>query len=92
DEVMKYIVSFKTIRDDPRILAGPSPRALISLMSVSRSVAFIEGRDYVIPDDVKRVAIEVLSHRIVLKPEISLEGVKGEEIIFEYLNKLPVPK
>ncbi len=92
DEVMKYIVSFKTIRDDPRILAGPSPRALISLMSMSRAIAFIEGRDYVIPDDVKRIAVEVLSHRIVLKPEISLEGVKGEEIIFEYLNKLPVPK
>ncbi len=92
EDVMKYIVSFNVIRNDPRVLAGPSPRALIALMSIARAFAVLEGRDYVIPDDVKAVALEVLSHRIVLKPEIALEGIKGEDIVIEYLNKLPVPK
>ncbi|MCY0859678.1 MAG: MoxR family ATPase [Sulfolobaceae archaeon] len=92
EDVMKYIVSFNVIRNDPRVLAGPSPRALIALMSIARSFAVLEGRDYVIPDDVKAVALEVLSHRIVLKPEVALEGIKSEDIVIEYLNKLPVPK
>ncbi|MGC9153984.1 MAG: AAA family ATPase, partial [Vulcanisaeta sp.] len=85
DDVMKYIVSFNAIRKDPRVLAGPSPRGLMALMSIGRAIAAIEGRDYVIPDDIKRVTIEALSHRIVLKPEVSLEGVSGEDIVREYV-------
>ncbi|MGC8606051.1 MAG: AAA family ATPase [Vulcanisaeta sp.] len=92
DDVMKYIVSFNAIRKDPRVLAGPSPRGLMALMSIGRAIAAIEGRDYVIPDDIKRVTIEALSHRIVLKPEVSLEGVSGEDIVREYVEKIPVPK
>ncbi|ADY00570.1 ATPase associated with various cellular activities AAA_3 [Vulcanisaeta moutnovskia 768-28] len=92
DDVMKYIVSFNVIRKDPRVLAGPSPRGLMALMSIGRAIAAIEGRDYVIPDDIKRVAVEALSHRIVLKPEVSLEGVSGEDIVREYVEKIPVPK
>ncbi|GGP19529.1 ATPase [Thermocladium modestius] len=92
EDVMKYIVSFNAIRKDQRVSAGPSPRALLALMSMARAVALMRGRDYVIPDDVKMVAVEVLSHRIFLKPEMALEGVRGEDIIIEYLNKIPVPK
>ncbi|ABW01743.1 AAA family ATPase [Caldivirga maquilingensis] len=92
DEVLGYISSFRAIRKDPRVLAGPSPRGLISLMRMSKAMALLEGRDYVIPDDVKRVAVDVLGHRIVLKPEVTLEGVRGESIVTEYLSKLPVPK
>ncbi|MFB6471103.1 MAG: AAA family ATPase [Vulcanisaeta sp. AZ3] len=92
EKVMRYIEGFKTIRKDPRVLAGPSPRGLINLMKMGRAMAVIEGRDYVIPDDVKSVAMDVLSHRIVLKPEVSLEGVTGEDVVREYLEKLPVPK
>ncbi|MCG2863938.1 MAG: MoxR family ATPase [Vulcanisaeta sp.] len=92
EDVMRYITSFGAIRRDPRVLAGPSPRGLIALMSMARAMAVLDGRDYVIPDDVKNVAIEVLGHRVVLKPEVSLEGVTGEDVVREYLGKLPVPK
>jgi MoxR-like ATPase len=61
-------------------------------MSMGRAMAVLEGRDYVIPDDIKSVAVEVLGHRVVLKPEVSLEGVNGEDVVREYLGKLPVPK
>ncbi|MFP3219617.1 MAG: MoxR family ATPase [Candidatus Marsarchaeota archaeon] len=92
-DVMRYVVSFRKIRDDERVIAGPSPRALISLMRMARAMALTEGRDYVIPDDVKGVAREVLGHRIVLKPELALEGgVTGSEVVGEYLEELPVPK
>ncbi|WP_054842347.1 MoxR family ATPase [Vulcanisaeta distributa] len=93
DDVMKYIASFNVIRRDPRVLAGPSPpRGLMALMSMGRAMAVIDGRDYVIPDDIKRVVIETLGHRIVLKPEVALEGVSGEDIVREYVEKIPIPK
>mgnify|MGYP001626174544 CR=1 FL=1 len=92
-DVMGYILSFRKIRDDERVIAGPSPRALISLLRMSRAMAVMDGRDYVIPDDVKEVATEVLGHRVVLKPEIALEGnVSGASVVKEYLAEIPVPK
>ncbi len=92
-DVMGYILSFRKIRDDERVVAGPSPRALISLLRMSRAMAAMDGRDYVIPDDVKGVAGEVLGHRVVLKPEIALEGnVTGASVVKEYLAEMPVPK
>lgn len=92
DDVTKYIASFRAIRRDPRVAAGPSPRGLMSLMSLARALAALEGRDYVVPDDVKKVAVEALGHRVILKPEVALEGVSGEDVVREYLSKLPVPK
>jgi MoxR-like ATPase len=92
DEVLEYIAGFATIRGDERVLAGPSPRGLISLMRAARAVAVLEGRDYVVPDDVKSVAVEVLGHRVVVKPEYQIEGVKGGDVVREYLGKIPVPK
>ncbi|GAB6944595.1 AAA family ATPase [Vulcanisaeta sp. JCM 14467] len=92
EDVMKYIASFSIIRRDPRVLAGPSPRGLMALMSIGRAMAVIDSRDYVIPDDIKRVIVETLGHRIVLKPEVALEGVSGEDIVREYVEKIPVPR
>lgn len=92
-DVMKYIASFRKLRDDERVVAGPSPRALISLLRMARAMAVTEGRDYVIPDDAKAVAADVLGHRIVLKPELSLEGeLSGADLVNEYLEEIPVPK
>lgn len=91
-EIVKYISEFSQCRKDPRVLAGPSPRGLISLMRISRAIAFLENRTYVIPDDVKKIAQEVLGHRIVLRPELSLEDISGKDIIREYLAKIQVPK
>jgi MoxR-like ATPase len=92
EEVLEYIAGFAAIRGDERVLAGPSPRGLISLMRAARAVAVLEGRDYVVPDDVKSVAVEVLGHRVVVKPEYQIEGVKGGDVVREYLDKIPVPK
>lgn len=91
-EIVKYISAFSQCRKDQRVMAGPSPRGLISLMRMSRAIAFLDNRDYVIPDDVKKIAQEVLGHRIVLKPELSLEEISGRDIIREYLGKIQVPK
>ncbi|WP_243669129.1 hypothetical protein [Vulcanisaeta sp. JCM 16161] len=61
-------------------------------MSMGRAMAIIDGRDYVIPDDIKSVIVETLGHRIVLKPEVALEGVSGEDIVREYVEKIPIPR
>jgi len=92
DEVIEYISRFTEIRRDSRLLAGPSPRGLVSLLRVSRAMAVLDGRDYVIPDDVKKVAVDVLGHRLVVKPEYQIDGVRGEDIVRDYLRKIPVPK
>lgn len=91
-EVLSYIASFAQVRADRRVLAGPSPRGLMSMMRMSRAMALMEGRDFVIPDDVKSIAIDNLSHRIVVKPEFSLEDLDSRTIIAEYLSKISVPK
>lgn len=93
DDVLRYILSFRSIRDDDRVAAGPSPRGLISLLRMARAMAVIDGRNYVIPDDVKSIAPDVLGHRIILRPELAIEGeVTGRDIVLEYVSKLPVPK
>ncbi|MEL9991158.1 MAG: MoxR family ATPase [Thermoproteus sp.] len=92
DEVLDYISQFASIRADRRVMAGPSPRALLSLLKAARAYALIQGRKYVIPDDVKTLAVDVLAHRVYLKPEYRLEGVDPRDVVREYLTKIPVPK
>ncbi len=92
EELIRYISSLKGIRSDERIAAGPSPRGLISVLRVSRAYALISKRDFITPDDVKTMASSTLAHRIVLKPEISLEDIDSSVLISDYLSKLEVPK
>lgn len=92
DEILDYISQFASMRADRRVMAGPSPRALLSLLKAARAYALVQGRRYVIPDDVKALAIDVLAHRIYLKPEYRLEGVDSRDVVREYLAKIPVPK
>ncbi|MCL4345689.1 MAG: MoxR family ATPase [Candidatus Thermoplasmatota archaeon] len=92
DEIMKYISSFRELRNDKRVMAGPSPRGIISLLRISRSYAMVNGRDYVIPDDVKSMAVNCLAHRLVLKPEQVMDEVRQEDVVSEFLEKLEVPK
>jgi MoxR-like ATPase len=61
-------------------------------MRAARAYALVKGRKYVIPDDVKALAIDVLAHRLYLKPEYKLEGLDPRQIVAEYLAKIPVPK
>ena len=91
-EVMKYIVDLvQSTRRDPRVAVGSSPRGSLGLFKLSRALAVLSGRDYVVPDDVKRAAIPVLGHRIILKPEARIRGVNVEEVIGELLMTVQVP-
>ena len=93
DNIVKYIVNIVTyLRRHKHVGMGPSPRAGIALFKAARAYALLKGRDYVVPDDVKRFAYEALSHRIVIKPEAEAEGVKVEDLIAEALNEVEVPK
>ncbi len=91
-EVMDYIVSIvEESRKHPLVRLGGSPRAGIAIYLCSKARALIEGRDYVIPDDVKYVAYPVLRHRIILKPEAELEGITTDQVISEILKTVKVP-
>src|SRR5437588_5401122 len=79
-------------RDWPTISLGASPRAAINLMHVAKAVALMEGRDYLVPDDVKNAALPVLRHRIVLRPEAALEGVSATQTLASMLNLVEVPR
>ncbi len=93
DDILEYIVNIVNMtRSHPSIEVGSSPRGSLALLKLSRSHAAIYGRDYVIPDDVKFIAIEALSHRILLKSEYWVKGVKPEDIIKDVLKNVPVPK
>lgn len=93
DRIMEYIRDIViACRKDPRVLLGCSPRASIALLMASKSFAAMSGRDYVIPDDVKHVALACLRHRIILKPEIELSGVSTDDIVKNILESIPVPR
>ncbi|KUO86989.1 MAG: magnesium chelatase [Thermoproteus sp. JCHS_4] len=92
DELLDYVAQFASIRRDRRVAAGPSPRALTSLLKAARAYALVQGRRYVVPDDVKAMAVDVLAHRIYLRPEYKLEGVDARDLVHEYLAKIPVPR
>lgn len=90
DRVKKYIVEIvNKIRSMKEIRIGPGPRASIWLYKGSRALAFIEGRGYVIPDDVKKIALLAIPHRLRLKPEVDIEPI---EIVRKALEEVEVPK
>jgi len=79
-------------RDWPSLSLGASPRAAVSLMAVSKAFAAMDGRDYVIPDDVKAASRPVLRHRIVLRPEADLEGITPDQVVEDVLRVVEVPR
>jgi MoxR-like ATPase len=79
-------------RDWPAVNFGASPRAAVNLLFVAKAEASAEGRNFLIPDDVKRAALPVLRHRLVLKPEADLEGVTPDQVIRDVLAAIDVPK
>jgi MoxR-like ATPase len=79
-------------RDWPAITLGASPRASIHLMQLAKAMAAMEGRDYLLPDDVKRAAPPVLRHRLVLTPEADLDGLTTDQVIADVLAAVDVPK
>lgn len=92
DEIKNYIVEIiNATRKHRSVELGCSPRASLSLMKGSQALAAISGRDYVTPEDVKEMAIPVLSHRLILKSDINTVSDRAEEVITEILNTLKTP-
>ena len=88
-----YIVQIvRRTRDWPSLSLGASPRAAVSLMAVAKAYAAMDGRDYVIPDDVKAASRPVLRHRVMLRPEADLEGITPDQILEEVVKAVEVPK
>ena len=92
DVIVNYITQLvRMTREHPRVSVGVSPRGSLALLRVSRSIALIHGRDFVVPDDVKTVVPDVLAHRIILNIEDTLEGVRTESIVDEIVEQVPPP-
>ena len=92
DVLKSYMVDIaETSRNHSGLLLGLSPRATLQLARATRAHAAAHGRDYAIPDDVKAVAIPVLSHRVVLRPDASSRGLTGVAAVHELLAAVPVP-
>jgi MoxR-like ATPase len=93
DDVLHYVVSLAAAsRSHPQVVVGASPRAELDLVQLARARALLFGRDYVIPEDVKALAVPVISHRISLKPEMWVRSVHGSDIVEQLLQRLPVPR
>ena len=90
--ILAYIVEIvQRTREDHRVVNGASPRASQSLFKTGRAAAAIAGRNYVIPDDIKGIALQIISHRIVMKPEAKIRGITGMHIVRKILSEVPVP-
>ena len=93
EALLEYIVNIVSeTRRNPTIEIGSSPRGSIALLQCSKACAFYNGRDYVIPEDIKKMTMPTLRHRITLKPELELEGVKSEQVLSDILSKVKVPR
>jgi MoxR-like ATPase len=93
EELVRYAVDIvRKTRAHESILAGAGPRATQSLLLASRAAAAMEGRDFVTPDDIRAMAFSVLDHRIVLRPESEIEGVRTQEVLEAIFREIPVPR
>jgi len=92
-ELYGYILSLaRRSREWPTLLLGASPRAALSLMRVAQAAAAFDGRDYLVPDDVKRAVLPVLRHRVMLKPEAELEGFDADRVLSDLIAAVSVPR
>ena len=93
EELSEYIVDIvRKTRQHPSILVGAGPRATQALILAGRTYAAINGRDFITPDDVKELALPVLEHRLILRPEYEIEGLTVKEVVEEILKNIAVPR
>jgi len=93
EPVVEYIARIcDASRGHPALRLGVTPRGALVLLRVAKVFALLDGRKYVIPDDVKAAAIPALSHRLFLKPEFLAEGLRDEDVVEDLLNRVEVPK
>ncbi len=92
DAVKQYAVNLvNATRESPDLRLGASPRATLQLIRTARAVAALEGRDYVLPDDLQSLAVPVLAHRIIPTAEAQLARRTTDAIIAELVHRLPLP-
>ncbi len=93
NNILEYISKIiRSTRDNKKIRVGSSPRGGLALLKVSRALALVNGRDFVVPDDVKMLAVDTLIHRLIIDVEYALEGLEPEEILTEIVKEIEVPK
>ena len=93
DEVLGYISAIVTAtRTSPDLSLGASPRGSIALLLAGKAMAAIQGRDYVVPDDVKDVCIPALRHRMIRRPEAEIQGVSEVAAVQRAVGRVPVPR
>jgi MoxR-like ATPase len=87
-----YIVDLvSSTRSSPRLAVGASPRGSLALLKLARAKAALAGRDFVVPEDVKAVAVPALAHRLTLRPELWVQRIRGEDVVEEALATVPTP-
>ena len=93
DSIYNYIVSIiETTRRINAAAIGASPRGSVALLVCAKAYAAMNGRDFIIPDDIRELAHPVLRHRIILRPEAEIDGVKTDEVIENILSQVKVPR
>ncbi len=93
EKVLNFIAQItRSTRQSPSLVVGCSPRASVMLLQAAKALAALRGRDYMTPDDVKDIAVPVLQHRVVLRPEADIEGMTAAEVITATLGTIPVPR
>ena len=90
---MNYIAQMITkTRNHPHLFLGGSPRASIAILNSAKAFAAISGRDFVMPEDIKKVIVPVLRHRLILTPEREMEGLTTEKVIEMIVQSVEVPR
>jgi len=91
-DLLRYVVSLITAtRSHPQVTVGASPRGTLAVIQLARGHAVLDGREFVTPEDIKAVAVPALAHRLVLRPEMWVRQVTGQDIAAEVLATVPVP-
>ncbi len=93
ESILDYLLAVvQKTRQHPDLILGASPRSAVAWLNTSKAYAWLAGRDYVTPDDIKAVAPPLLRHRLILRPEAQLDGVNVDAVINAVLNQIPVPR
>ncbi|WUI02693.1 MoxR family ATPase [Spirillospora sp. NBC_00431] len=93
DAVVRYAVAISAAtREHRKVTVGASSRATLGVVQLARAHALLAGRDHVLPEDVKDVAVPALAHRLVLQPEMWVRQVSGDDVVTEVLGQVPVPR
>ena len=92
ESIGRYVVAVvAATRESPSVEVGASPRGTLALMKLARVKALLDGRDFVVPDDVKAMTVPALAHRLALRPELWVQRVEPEDVVRDCMNSVPVP-